>query len=403
MSPKAIFSYLKTFVFFALLLSYITDSYSQNSLDDKIVRISSEGMLGQEIGTGLLIGINQDTLFVLTALHVVHDRDNSYTHEAIQIGFFNPDLPLKKADLIHLDDVYDMAILAILLSEEELEVFSQESDGKYTVALAYVTKEYKDHNLTIIGHPGVRSWYLNQRNSIILPKLGEDDGIMTLSSEGIGPGFSGSPIWNECGQWIGLLYEDGSIEARAISSQTVVGKFPSSCFSYFSAASEKSCVANDSLQLKSLELISSHVNDYVSKLRDVGDFFSNNQDRIFYGKKATAQADYVIKEYGEAYARLNANRETILLNVRNAWPDERAESDVKLLLINLLDNFHKLEMVNANKLLIEISDYLDAPFGNRSKKKMLKTRLDELTGKIENHLDSVEKEQVRILASLDKK
>lgn len=400
MSSRILSQYpmLKYFLngFLLILISFTQVLNAQIDHNSKVVRISSLGIEGTDFGTGFIVGKRQDSLFILTARHVVYDQDNSFLHENITLEFYDSQLGKLTAHLLKWDEAYDIALLSALLPSENSDEYIPYSDSTSYLKAAYVSKEYKDHPIKIIGHPGARNWYVNTRNSIIEPNIRGRKGILAVTHEGISQGFSGSPIWNECEQWMGVLFEDGASEARAVSAKTVFEQFPVSYFSFIIRKNDRPCVANQALQDSSLKEMTTIMNRYISKARDLGDFLSNNRDRIFYGKKATAQLDFEINSYSDAYNMLNDRRESLIISVAKAWQEERAEFEVRTLLNNTLDNFHKNEMVVSNQIMTDIKDYLDAPILKKKKKKAIQVELDKLVEKIENNLNSIEREYARV-------
>ncbi|HFA47781.1 MAG TPA: hypothetical protein ENJ95_02040 [Bacteroidetes bacterium] len=119
--------------------------------------------------------------------------------------------------------------------------------------------------------------------------------------------------------------------------------------------------------------ISSTMEDYIVKLKDLRDWLAHFDD---YFRGQGAQMDFNKKNnaYGEAFEKLNGNHANYLLNIRNYWDSELLENDAGALFKKALEDIHKRIIIKQyNRDVIgQLQEYYRQPNSNKIRKEAKK-------------------------------
>ena len=167
------------------------------------------------LGSGVIIGRNRDTYYVLTARHLFDYQDYGYR---IIIRSKRPgeDLEVVLLDILYFYPDADLAVVAFA------------SRRQYTVAKIGEPSELKkDSQVYIGGWPGVdnRDGFQFTPAKVTNPRAKDGDSLAyepTEAGEDVYPGMSGGPVLNEEGHLmgihVGLMELDGDGEGVLVSA-----------------------------------------------------------------------------------------------------------------------------------------------------------------------------------------
>lgn len=193
------------------LFSMATNLFSQEELKNSLVKISAKSDDGrEETGAGIIVGYDKgsQTVFVVTAFHVVGDYDQldvyfRSTWMKFQAEFFKyaDDLDLAVIK-IHFSQVEAMTMLPFIIKVEKAK------PGSYKPL----------DRVLAIGHPAGSDFTANPSNGIqeAMP------GRLSITKNGIMPGYSGGPVFNLNGHLLGMLTEITSVSAKTIPISKIV-------------------------------------------------------------------------------------------------------------------------------------------------------------------------------------
>ena len=167
------------------------------------------------LGSGVIIGRNRDTYYVLTARHLFDYQDYGYR---IIIRSKRPgeDLEVVLLDILYFYPDADLAVVAFA------------SRRQYTVAKIGEPSELKKNSQVYIGGwPGVdnRDGFQFTPAKVTNPRAKDGDSLAyepTEAGEDVYPGMSGGPVLNEEGHLmgihVGLMELDGDGEGVLVSA-----------------------------------------------------------------------------------------------------------------------------------------------------------------------------------------
>ncbi|MEZ4685907.1 MAG: serine protease [Bacteroidia bacterium] len=363
--------------------------FAQNidSIRPSVVLIESLGH-----GTGLVTGYDDKRLYIVTAEHVVE------LPEDISVSFWEGDG--RREARLDSNFAGSLALDLAVISVER-----REGDEQYLKPFGLGEREYMRDldEVVFVGHPGDRRWYPNKQNKVQMPDAGGNSQRFEISNAAITRGHSGSPVWNDCGQWIGLLLQEKDIAASCLSSSEIARRVPDAWLNLLSTAKSYPCINNQVAKDSLMDILNRDIDTYISRSRDLADNLKTNRNRLFYGLEAVAQLSMKLEKYNEYYERLNAERYTWIGAVKRHWRTEELDDNMRSLMKQILDDFHKTEVLPYNVLLERINTYNQAPLFKREKKKTIQKDLDLLVDQIENRLNSIEAAKNILLTELEVK
>jgi hypothetical protein len=173
----------------------------QEGLKQGIVRIENSRL--KESGTGFIIAIDQDNLYIVTAAHVVRGSSRQ------EVYFFNnPDIAVT-AKVIDRE-IDDLKGLAVLLVTEDHTKYS----GLNALAIGKASSLLGGESIQVIGFPrGTTFWTVSNGNVARL------EGRNLVLSGRFEPGNSGGPVLLG-GQVIGLV-TDADSASYAVGGESV--------------------------------------------------------------------------------------------------------------------------------------------------------------------------------------
>ena len=167
------------------------------------------------LGSGVIIGRNRDTYYVLTARHLFDYQDYGYRI------IIRSKRPGEDLEVVHLDILY-------FYPDADLAVVAFASRRQYTVAKIGEPSELKKNSQVYIGGwPGVdnRDGFQFTPAKVTNPRAKDGDSLAyepTEAGEDVYPGMSGGPVLNEEGHLmgihVGLMELDGDGEGLLVSA-----------------------------------------------------------------------------------------------------------------------------------------------------------------------------------------
>lgn len=189
---------------------------SDDLLKRSVVRIESRtGSDPGKEGSGIVIGYQEGTLFLMTALHVVTDLDG-FEFDSIHVWFEGDPHKMFRARMICNDERKDFAVLTIdgFYDDKRLGRIA-----KLPVDLSF---DYgRASTIRTLGHPGDRAWHLATGTS----RPTSDGIVMEFSGEAAEEGNSGGPILSPENRLVGMVTAvEGSTRAFALKLPVILNQ-----------------------------------------------------------------------------------------------------------------------------------------------------------------------------------
>ncbi|MEM6764592.1 MAG: serine protease [Bacteroidota bacterium] len=187
-------------------LSLVVFLLQAQSSKRSIVSITSNSPLGEDSGTGWIVGTQGNQVFIATALHVVYKED--YPAEDPIIKFKDAITQEFPGEIFKYDESLDLAILTVEVPSSLL----------YTIQ-AFTRAEEEDirkgEKVTVIGHPRGAEWTTVEGNQILQPSYSV--GTFSIYNAQIVPGFSGAPVFSQSGKkLLGMLINVNEQSAEVV-------------------------------------------------------------------------------------------------------------------------------------------------------------------------------------------
>lgn len=191
----------------SLFLLTLSSTYAQTRQKASTVRIDCKDEYGMAVeeGAGLLVGEDDSFYYGLTAFHVLEVGE---TH---------------KVQLYQSVNEYEAEILQTVPALD-IAFFKFPKEGKSLSGFYVGTwndMKFGDE-VRSVGHPAGEKWSINILNKLIAKEVDFDDRKFSISNQGIMGGCSGGPVFNQEGEWIGLITETGVVEAKGVKSEVLV-------------------------------------------------------------------------------------------------------------------------------------------------------------------------------------
>ena len=187
-----------TRIFFAIFL--ILSSFSSNPKSDElrapVVLIES----GYEAGAGILIGSQGNTLYFLTAAHVMEDPSQ------IDISFYRGSTVTGK--VFKVNDKWDIAVITC------------PKPADYAIPSSFSMANHSPSirdNVITLGHPQDNEWDVNYRDEMKELTYDVDPELFTVTPDGIHKGSSGGPVLNDGRELIGMIQKKDNVKAICLS------------------------------------------------------------------------------------------------------------------------------------------------------------------------------------------
>lgn len=170
-----------------------------DNISDSMVLINSvwsdsEYDLHNEVGTGVYVGVHKNTIYFITAAHVVYNSIYG-TANKIFISLKQKPLDSFSCKLFVMDKKNDIAIIS---TNHDISNFSKNRYFKIPVNINYSYK--KLNHIKAVGHPKSQKWHVT--NTSIAEDISISD--FKINREDIHFGNSGGPILDSDNRMIGM-------------------------------------------------------------------------------------------------------------------------------------------------------------------------------------------------------
>lgn len=178
-----------------------------------VVRAAFEG--APNLGAGLLLGRDQDRLYLVTANHVV--RRGASVAPQVQLSFkTQPGLVRAAQVLPHHDAELDIAVLAV-------DAVRPRDVDLCTDAFYILDSENIGHGTRVLplGHPNGVRWMVPPKPDALVAVEGDE---LLFQSNILSPGHSGGALMSADANWLGMLTADSPPLGRAVSAMAILRK-----------------------------------------------------------------------------------------------------------------------------------------------------------------------------------
>lgn len=179
-----------------------------------VVKVNSydESNYAFEYGAGIVWGANKDSIYIVTAKHVVQDENNRSSAARINVNFYNSPQEKHTGNIVLYVADMDIAVIRV-----------KNSDNISLNTLCIGEKTFDSNELIYtIGHSDGLNWNIaeNQIKELTIPGKGRRalplPGSFKITTNDINPGNSGGPVFDKDFRLIGIMTKRGSLRAEAI-------------------------------------------------------------------------------------------------------------------------------------------------------------------------------------------
>src|SRR5437764_13307707 len=174
--------------FFLLLTSVYTPAQRVNSLKSAVVRIRNTR--SGEVGTGFIIKIDNNLIYVVTASHVVSGNNNP------DVFLYNRQQDALSAQVIDRESENQKGLALLTLKSNDTRTFS----GLTSVSFGDSSQLNGGESVKIIGFPDGTSFWTVSSGTV-----SRVEGNNLIFSGSIRGGNSGGPVILDDGQVIGMV------------------------------------------------------------------------------------------------------------------------------------------------------------------------------------------------------
>lgn len=186
-------------------------------LKNATVRIESKDDEGEIIdnGAGIIVGYQNDKLYIATAHHVVKEADE-------QNIFFRESIKEYPASVLQPHHNLDLAILVANVPSSDALVIPTLNTRRLDEK-----KDMLGADVLVIGHPGFASghgWLMINGNSIQEfnhPAYDKDSDLFTITGTNINGGCSGGPVFDEDRNLIGMVKTISGFQSECIKIKEI--------------------------------------------------------------------------------------------------------------------------------------------------------------------------------------
>ncbi len=188
------------------------------TLKNGTVKIESNDDEGNTIesGTGIIVGYQNEKLYLVSAKHVVNEADE------LNLTFYSQPLNKYPASVYQPHPIYDLVILVAEIPS---------SNGlNFPTLNTRIIDEKKDNlgtDVLIIGHPNFSTgngWQMlnqNQIQSFNFPPKEKNTDIFSITAGNIKAGCSGGPVFDENFNLIGMVITVGDYQSECIKIEKI--------------------------------------------------------------------------------------------------------------------------------------------------------------------------------------
>jgi hypothetical protein len=310
----------------ALFASASPPDIDWDTLQRGVVKIQSQFPDGAgETGAGIVTGLRDETVDILTAAHVVVGLGEGAARPAsrIEVRFFDDQGTAYAAQLLSYYEDLDVAALRVSAAAlrprlEALPLWCKEPE--------VATGE----TLSLIGHARHDWERLIGVNVLLAPKVESDSRRLLLSNPGVEHGLSGGPIFGPEGCLAGLLRDVGANDATGVKVTEVIAL----ATGWGAETGRLAGRYKPDLERKKETFAS------VAKALNTYAFNAEGVWATFTGTKLDgAQLAATILAYNQSYELLYNGRSQYQQDIEGYWSAERGQRFQRL--VKLIDAFHK--------------------------------------------------------------
>ena len=182
----------------------------ENEVKNLIVRVrAGQGTNQETAGAGILVSVQADSLYLVTAYHVI---SHSPKHIEVECAFL-PDAPVE-ADYLSSDSRLDLAMLRISLPHSPLRTVRVTLPFQHLQPGAAVQRYDAVHP---VGHPLGAAWYIPTEASTVSQTIAERIRFEPECS----PGYSGGGLFDDHGRLLGMIVRGHTIWCEALSFERI--------------------------------------------------------------------------------------------------------------------------------------------------------------------------------------
>jgi S1-C subfamily serine protease len=174
-----------------------------------LVRADQSGGV-REIGAGIIVGYDNSSIYIITATHVVEQKDERATK--VYVEFYNKPTSIREAIVLKTDADRDLALLyangADLINSVRPLPIADLSKPLIETSVVYT-----------VGHPGKRIWSMNTGPRAVVNN--PDPTKVGFSVDAIEPGNSGGPLFNANAELLGMVLGESSYGGYALRADLV--------------------------------------------------------------------------------------------------------------------------------------------------------------------------------------
>jgi hypothetical protein len=204
---------------FVLSCGIATAQSSVENLDTQrmdVVKLRSQSDKSAETASGVYVGKDEQNAYFITAFHPLRKHaganDPYDPVETVELQFYGRPVATKALVLDHYDPVLDLAVVYIPIDKLPSEIVS--------MARTEATAELAVH---IIGHPPAAAWSVWKgtiQNELNVS--GDSNFFSTDSDSSLTRGYSGAPVLDSNGGFVGIHLSSASSYAKNLKSDTIV-------------------------------------------------------------------------------------------------------------------------------------------------------------------------------------
>ncbi|GAB3659672.1 hypothetical protein GCM10028791_33160 [Echinicola sediminis] len=138
------------------------------------------------------------------------------------------------------------------------------------------------------------------------------------------------------------------------------------------------------------EFISSWLNRYMVRLKDVNNYFKQVSEYAFSNNSYITEINKIVNDYNTVFSELNENSSNYISNFRRAWGGQSGD-DLQEIYDMIMDDIHKPDILGLNDLLKEIIDYSGlSKRQQREKKREILNDAQKITNDLDRQINILE-------------
>lgn len=184
-------------------------SFDWTSLNPAIVKVTAGP--GKYTGTGIVVGGDEKTTYILTAAHVVNDILADASRILVQFPGSKP-IEGSPGQRVYRPPTSDLAIVNI----------GARPPRKVSLTLGSTWRLKIGQPVTAIGHPGENDWLPAINNEVLSLGFVSDKRLFGFKVSGTEEGNSGGPVFSRDGELVGIVYRIAPAQTIAVKIEEVI-------------------------------------------------------------------------------------------------------------------------------------------------------------------------------------